>query len=61
MSRNYKFYNPDGLEKDWFSGRKIIYTAARQIMQVKKEFLNMLLLLSSATRCNRAGAGDAEK
>jgi hypothetical protein len=26
-------------------------------MQVKKEFWKMLLLLSSATRCNRAGAG----
>jgi len=33
------------------------YTAAQPIMQVKKEFWKMLLLLSSATRCNRAGAG----
>ncbi len=61
MSRNYKFYNPDGLEKHWFSVRKIIYTAAQQIMQENREFWKMLLLLSSATRCNRAGAGEAEK
>lgn len=27
-------------------------------MPVKKEFWKMLLLLSSATRCNRAGAGE---
>ena len=47
------------LKKDWFSGRKIIYTAAQQIMPVKKEFWKMLLLLSSATRCNRAGAGSS--
>ena len=57
MSRNYKFCNPDRLEKHWFSGRKIIYTAAQQIMQENREFGKMLLLLSSATRCNRAGAG----
>ena len=57
MSRNYKFHNPDGLEMDWFSEQKIIYTAALQIMPVTKEFWKMLLLLSSATRCNRAGAG----
>ncbi len=56
MSRNYKFYNPDGLKKAWFSGQKIIYTAAQQIMQESREFWKMLLLLSSATR-NRAGAG----
>ena len=56
MSRNYKFYNRDGLKKDWVSGRKIIYTAAKPIMQVKKKFWKMLLLLISAMRCNRAGA-----
>ena len=45
------------LKKDWFSGQKIIYTVAQPIMQESKEFWKMLLLLSSTTRCNRAGAG----
>jgi hypothetical protein len=56
MSCNYKFYNPDELKKDWYSGQKIIYTAAQPIMQESREFWKMLLLLSSAARCNRAGA-----
>jgi hypothetical protein len=50
MSRNYKFYNPDGLKKDWVSGRQIIYTAAKQIMQENREFWKMLLLLSPRSR-----------
>lgn len=45
------------LKKVWFSEQKIIYTVAQPIMQEKKVCWKMLLLLSSATRCNRAGAG----
>jgi hypothetical protein len=58
MSCNYKFYNRDRLKKDWFSGQRIIYTAVQQMMQGKKEYWKILLLLSSTTRFNRAGAGD---
>jgi hypothetical protein len=32
MSYNYKFHIPDELKKEWYSGQKIICTAAQPII-----------------------------
>ena len=48
------------LKRYWFSGQKIICTAAQQIMKVKTGFWKILLLLSSTMRCDRAGAGGTQ-
>ena len=44
------------LKKDWFLWQNFICTAKQQIMLAKREFW-IMLLFSSTTRCNRAGAG----